>query len=119
LKFDVPRRENALVIVDDSKDLISVYEKHFEAAGLRIVAKFSSGEDVLSYFATSRSDTVEAVVLLDHRMPDVDGLETARQLKERNPNQRIILTVMESPVKLKIDEGSSTLLFSNRFGSQS
>ena len=104
MKFDLPRRELGIVIVDDSKELIDVYEKHFKAAGLRIVAKFSSGEDLLSYATSDKSTIADSIVLLDHKMLEMEGLETARQLRRLNPNQRIILTVGETSSIPKIDE---------------
>jgi CheY-like chemotaxis protein len=104
LTIDIPRRDLAIVIVDDSRELIRVYEKYFGIAGLTIAAKFSTAKEVLSYFGTRRSDSADLIVLLDQRMPEVNALEIARQIKKKNPGQKIILTVTESPVRFRIDE---------------
>jgi len=104
LKFDLPGPEPGLVIVDDSKELLSVYEKYFKAAGLRIAAKFSNVEDTLTYFGTHGEAADDLVVLLDHRMGDVNALDIARRLKEKSQRRRIILTVTEGSIRFKIDE---------------
>ncbi|MFI5420674.1 MAG: response regulator transcription factor [Nitrososphaerales archaeon] len=104
MKFDVPRHEIAIVIVDDSQHLLRIYEGDFEAAGLEVVAKFSGGKDVLAFFASSYSAASQSIVLLDQRMPEMDGTETARQLKRLNPNQRIILATQQDLSEFHIDE---------------
>ena len=103
LKFDIPRHEIAIVIVDDSQALLRIYEGGFEAAGLKVVAKLSSGKDVLAFFASPNSAAPQSIVLLDQMMPEMDGTETARQLKQLNPNQRIILATQEDPSKFQLD----------------
>jgi len=104
LKFDVPRHEIAIVIVDDSQALLRIYEEEFEAAGLKVVAKFSGGKEVLAFFASPHSAATHSIVLLDLEMPEMDVTETARQLKQLNPNQRIVLTTHQDLSEFHIDE---------------
>jgi len=102
--FDAPRRNFAIVIVDDSRHLVSVYEKFFETAGLDVVAKFYSGKELLTSFAGGKSDLEKAIILLDHAMPEMDGIETAKKVKKLNPSQRIVLAVVGDLTRIKIDQ---------------
>jgi two-component system NarL family response regulator len=59
---------------------------------IEVVASLRSGEEVLAAMPAYRPD----VVLLDVRMPGMDGIETARRLRERYPELGILLlTVSE------------------------
>ncbi|MFI5419401.1 MAG: response regulator [Nitrososphaerales archaeon] len=103
MKFLVPRRNLTIVIVDDSRELVGVYEHYFKVAGLRVLEKFYSARDALNYFDSGENAAAASVVLVDQRLTGMSGLETARQIKLVNPNQRIILTV-SGKVEFKIDE---------------
>ena len=102
-KFNASKHDFQIIIVDDSAGLVSVYERAFRAAGLKVAAKFGNGKDVLDYFDIATNGSTEAIVLLDHKMPEINGLEVAKRIKERHPNQKIILVAAEGAVKFKID----------------
>jgi DNA-binding NarL/FixJ family response regulator len=55
-------------------------------AGIDLVASASDGEEALAHAKQRRPD----VVLMDLRMPRVDGIETTRRLRERHPEVRVI-----------------------------
>ena len=86
------------------QELVSIYERAFEVAGLKVVAKFGNGKEVLEYFGSTKNGSPEGIVLLDHKMPEMTGVEIAKRIKERYPDQRIILALAETPVKFTIDE---------------
>lgn len=78
-----------ILIADDEaparerlRRLVREITTHHDVAG-----EASNGEDVLSFCRNSEVD----VVLLDVRMPGMDGLETAAQLAELNPPPAVIL----------------------------
>ncbi len=63
-----------------------------EEDNIEVVASLRSGEEVLAMVHDFRPD----VVLLDVKMPGLDGVETARRLRERYPEMGILLlTVSE------------------------
>lgn len=103
LKYDLPQSSFSIVIIDDSPDLVQVYENHFKAAGIRVDAKFHKWKDSLDYFAEKKNGAGETVVLLDQKMPDIDCLELARQIKELNPRQKIVLLCVAEATPVKFD----------------
>jgi DNA-binding NarL/FixJ family response regulator len=54
---------------------------------LDVVAEAGDGQEVLAQVAQSQPD----VVLLDLEMPQLDGVETLRRLRERHPQTRVII----------------------------
>jgi CheY-like chemotaxis protein len=77
------------LIVDDEADmrlLLRLMIDH-ENRGLIVVAEASSGEEAISL----RPDLDLDVIVLDHRMPGLTGLETARRLLDKEPELPIVL----------------------------
>jgi len=76
-------RVPTILIVDDDEGHAILIRENLEAAGLnnRIV-HFRDGQAVLDFFASRPHGAHETyLVLLDIRMPKVDGIEVLRRLK--------------------------------------
>jgi len=105
----IPKRRN-VVIVEHIPDLARVYSKFFKLAGLRVIATFSSGRELLDYFSNLRDDPINkkfaenSVVLMSDQMPEMGGEEVARKLRLINPRPKIILSTREEPVELELSE---------------
>ncbi|HEY8548940.1 MAG TPA: response regulator transcription factor [Vicinamibacterales bacterium] len=54
---------------------------------LRVVAEAANGKDAIAAFERHRPD----VTLLDLRMPEMEGVEVVRQLRERDPQAKVIV----------------------------
>ena len=70
-----------------------------EAAGYE-VGEASDGEDGLRLYADG--STWNAVVL-DQRMPGIDGLETLRRLKRLNPSAPVVMATAYASIELAVD----------------
>lgn len=77
------------LIVDDQEDVRHLVRITITAAnnGLYVMAETDSGEGALASLEYLDPD----VIILDHMMPGMSGLETARRILETNPEQRFIL----------------------------
>jgi DNA-binding response OmpR family regulator len=75
-----------VLIVDDEPDLAEALELHLKYAGYETVAA-SSGEEALRKVTAERPH----VILLDIRMPDMDGLEVLRRVREIAPQVAVIM----------------------------
>lgn len=72
-----------ILIVDDDEGHAILIRENLEAAGLNNpIEHFRDGEAVLDFFAGRPKGAHESfLVLLDIRMPKVDGIEVLRRLK--------------------------------------
>jgi DNA-binding NarL/FixJ family response regulator len=79
-----------VLIADDHSLVRQGLRRYLETAGdIEVVAEASNGEEVLRLMANGAGDA--DVVLLDIRMPDMDGLETARFLQQRYPSVGVVM----------------------------
>ena len=72
-----------ILIVDDDEGHAILIRENLEAAGLRNpIEHFRDGQAVLDFFSQwQRNDAESFLVLLDIRMPKVDGIEVLGRLK--------------------------------------
>lgn len=88
-----------ILIVDDDEGHAILVRENLEAAGLNNrIEHFRDGQAVLDYFFTkppagSRNAEHVYLVLLDIRMPKVDGIEVLRRLKA-DPELRKLPVIM-------------------------
>lgn len=72
--------ENKILIVDDEKAILNLFEKAFTRAGYQVQTA-SSGEMALSIL----KDVNIYLMFLDLNMPEMNGLELCRQIKKNMP----------------------------------
>jgi DNA-binding response OmpR family regulator len=77
---------STLLIVDDEKNILKLYEKEFTSDGYKVIT-VSSGLEALQMLETTSVD----LVVLDIRMPDINGLETLKKIMESPSKPPIIL----------------------------
>ena len=77
------------LIVDDEGDVRLLVQLLIDQAneGLRVIGQAASGNEAL----TMRRDLDVDVVVLDHRMPGLTGLETATAMLAEEPDLPIVL----------------------------
>ena len=75
-----------ILLVDDEKDFVEMLSMRLEGEGHRVRGVFS-GQDALSTLKTWEPD----VVVLDIKMPGMDGIEALKAIKNQNPIVEIIL----------------------------
>lgn len=93
-----------VVTVDDQQVFLSAAREVIEATpGFTSVAEVSSGEEALR----AVDDHGPELVLLDVRMPGMNGIETARRIKEGHPDVVVVLISIEEPASLPAAAGAS------------
>ena len=76
-----------IMLVDDSRVVYIQMKQLLAESSYEIAEYCSSGEEALEKYATVRPD----LVTMDIIMPGMDGLETARILKNEHPEAKIIM----------------------------
>ncbi len=79
-------REKVL-IVDDTEHVRNMLADMLELDGFEVVGRAGSGSEAVEL----AKKTAPAVVVMDYKMPGMDGLATARAIKHERPDQTIIL----------------------------
>ena len=75
-----------VLIIDDDQSMLELAEFHLQAQGYE-TARAETGEEGLKLVEASRFD----VVLTDLQLPDLDGIEVVKRLKEISPESEIIM----------------------------
>lgn len=77
----------SVLIIDDSPFIVKEVGQIAEENGYRIAGRAKCGEDGILKYKETKPD----VVTLDIVMPGMDGIETARQILEYNPQAKIVM----------------------------
>jgi DNA-binding NarL/FixJ family response regulator len=80
-----------VVLVDDDRRFRATARRALEAEGVEVLAEVSSGNDALATVEGCYPD----VVLIDVRMPGVDGVEVARQLQGKVGATAILISTLD------------------------
>jgi DNA-binding NarL/FixJ family response regulator len=101
---DRHRRAVTVLAVDDqpvfrhtARELIAATD------GFQQIAEAGSGEQALVLAAELHPD----LVLVDVRMPGMDGIETARHLIDQDPGTVVVLVSLEAPIDLPAAVGDA------------
>jgi DNA-binding response OmpR family regulator len=88
-----------VLIIDDEENIRRMTRLALEAAGYE-VGEACDGERGLEEFGDGSGWDA---VLLDQRMPGLDGLETLRRIKERRPETRVVMATAYASIELAVD----------------
>lgn len=103
------------MVVDDSADARYLIRAYTEGTGVEIVAEADGAERALALLDEAAPD----VVVLDARMPVIDGFEAAPMLREGRPGVRIVLltSLVDDAVRARAREaGIDATLSKEDFG---
>jgi two-component system KDP operon response regulator KdpE len=87
----MPARGARILVVDDEPEIVEAVRRNLTGHGYDVTAAVS-GRAALAALAQRPAD----VVLLDLGLPDMDGLDVLRQLRERSPIPIIVLSARHS-----------------------
>ena len=88
-----------ILVIDDEEHIRRMMRLTLEAAGYE-VGEAKDGEEGLSLYGDGSS--WDAVVL-DQRMPRMDGLETVQRIKSKNSNARVVMATAYASIELAVD----------------
>jgi DNA-binding NarL/FixJ family response regulator len=76
-----------VLIVDDTEHVRRMLRNMLELDGFEVVGEAGNGADAVGLVGDAAAD----VVVIDYKMPEMDGLETAARIRTVRPTQVMIL----------------------------
>ena len=87
-----------VLLVDDEEDFLKTLAERLETRGLK-VSMATNGESALALIEGQEYD----LIVLDLAMPGLDGLETLKRIKARQPDAEIIMLSGQGSIKTSIE----------------
>jgi len=88
-----------ILIIDDEEHIRRMMRLALEAAGYTVGEAGDGSEGLKTFGDGSEWD----LVVLDQRMPGIDGLETLRRLKAIRPDARAVMATAYASIELAVD----------------
>lgn len=88
-----------VLVVDDTDHVRNMLVDMLELDGFDVVGQAASGREAVEIAPGADPD----VVVMDYKMPDVDGLTAAKTIREGRPSQAIILYTAYLDSKLEAE----------------
>jgi FixJ family two-component response regulator len=88
-----------ILIIDDEEHLRETMQFALEAVGYKADTAEDGSEGLEKYGGGQDWE----LVLLDQRMPGMDGLEVLRRLRERDPTARVMMVTAYGTIELAVD----------------
>lgn len=76
-----------VLIVDDTEHVRQMMSAMLQIQGFEVVGEAANAKEALELASAGRPD----VVVLDYRMPDVDGITTTRWLLEQDADRAVVM----------------------------
>ena len=75
------------MVVDDTDHVRNLLMEMLELDGFDVVGEAATGSQAIETAAQVTAD----VIVMDYKMPDIDGLAAARKIRQYRPDQAIVL----------------------------
>ena len=89
---------NSILIIDDEKAILKVMEMNLQREGYSVFTA-DNGNDGLKILQERDID----VLLLDHQMPDINGLELLKIIKNRYKDLPVIMVTAYGTIEMAVD----------------
>lgn len=88
---------NTCIVIDDDNYITEVFSEMLELMGLNIVGIGHSGTDAIRIFTEKSPD----IVFMDVHMPNTDGIEALRKIKEASPKSKVVMVTGDLSTNLE------------------
>lgn len=90
--------KSIIMIVDDEKDFVEMLGLRLKEKGENVMAAYN-GNECLKALETTDVD----VIILDVKMPGMNGIDTLREIKKRQPLVEVIMLTGHGTIQTAID----------------
>lgn len=80
-----------VIVIDDDRDTVDVFCEYLGIKNLEVVGRGFNGKDAVELYKEKHPD----VVLLDVMMPEYDGFYGLRNIRQIDPNSKIIMVTAD------------------------
>jgi DNA-binding NtrC family response regulator len=87
-----------VLLVDDEEDFLATLSERLAVRGLKVTA-LTRGEEAVKRIESEAFD----LIVLDLSMPGIDGLETLKRIKAKQPDAEIIILSGQGSIKTSIE----------------
>ncbi len=95
----------SVLIVDDEMFIVELYRDILQLRGYKVVGTAFDGEEALRKYTTSNDKP--DVIIMDHRMPVMNGVQATREIMKMNPNQKVIFVSADVLVEKEAREAGA------------
>ena len=81
-----PERRPRVVLVDDHQSVLMAFRRLLQSS-CDVVGCVANGQEALTAVRTLKPD----VIVVDLMMPDMDGLEVCRRVKQESPETHVVI----------------------------
>ena len=96
----------SVLIVDDELFIVELYRDILQLRGYKVVGTAFDGEEALRRYNESLDKP--DVVIMDHRMPVMNGVEATREIMRVNPKQKVIFVSADVLVEKEARDAGAT-----------
>lgn len=103
-------RLTKVIVVDDDRDTVEVFCEYLSIKDIQVLGKGFSGKDAVNLYKELKPE----IVLLDVMMPDYDGFYGLRNIREYDPQAKVIMVTADltSDTEKKLKElNASAVLY--------
>lgn len=94
----ISKKELKVFIVDDDRIYRALYKQYLLNMGFEKIEMISNGQECINRLIENPD-----IILLDHQMTPIDGLETLKKIKRFNPNIYLVYLSGQANMKVTID----------------
>ncbi|MHA1671515.1 MAG: response regulator [Promethearchaeota archaeon] len=87
----------SVLIVEDDLSLQHLYEIMLRTFGFNVLAKANNGKEAIDVFHSL--DNKPDVILMDHRMPVKNGIDTTVEILKHNSHSKIIFISADNSIE--------------------
>ncbi|MFW9831537.1 MAG: response regulator [Candidatus Thorarchaeota archaeon] len=97
----------SIFIVDDEENLHQIYKALFAMRGHSVIGSAYDGDEAVQIFL--RLNPKPDVIIMDHRMPRMDGISATKMLKEINSDSKIVFVSADETVRNEAIEAGAAI----------
>ncbi|MFX0168143.1 MAG: response regulator [Candidatus Hodarchaeota archaeon] len=95
----------SIFIIDDEENLHQVYKALFAVKGHTVIGSAFDGDEAIQIF--TKLDPKPDVIIMDHRMPRMDGIAATRHILSIYPTSKIIFVSADETVRFEALEAGA------------